>query len=88
MSQFPLIFADRILNISVTGPLVRLELATVQPPRQQGEQPTLVPAQTLVMPLEGFVASMGMLDGLMKKLLQDGVIKLNPPEAEAGKSVQ
>jgi len=76
------IYSDRIFNISVTGPIVRIELATVRPPQGQGQQSTILPAETLVMPLDGFIASFGMMDEIIKKLVADGVIKLQPPEKD------
>lgn len=78
------VFADRIRNIAVTGPLVRIELATLELPKAEGQQPQLVPAQTLVIPLEGFVASFGMLEAMMKKLLADGVLKQQAPVEALG----
>jgi hypothetical protein len=72
-------FADRIVNIAVTGPLVRLELGVMQPPMAEGQKPQLVPTEALVMPLEGLVASMGMLEALIKKLVADGVLRVQAP---------
>ena len=76
-------FVDTILNISVTGPLVRLELGTIAPiPNPESEQKIrATPTQTLVMPLEGFVRSFGMQESVVKKLLADGVLKAQPAEA-------
>lgn len=79
MSHHSQLFADRILNIAVTGALVRLELGTLQPPKAEGEKPQLTASQTLVMPLDGFVGSMGMLEKLMQQLVKDGVIKVQAP---------
>lgn len=78
------IFADRIINIAVTGPLVRIELGTMQPPRAEGQQAQLIPSQTLVMPLDGFVASIGMMEAVVKKLVADGVLKSRPAEPVTG----
>lgn len=74
MTVSPL-FADRIRNISITGPLIRIEFGVASLPATEGGKPELVAGPTLVLPLEGLVASMGMLDALMKKLLADGVLK-------------
>lgn len=79
MSATPTLFADRILNIAVTGPVVRLELGTLQIPKTEGENPQLTSSQTLVMPLDGFVGSMGMLEKLMQQLVKDAVIKVQAP---------
>ncbi|MBI5109552.1 MAG: hypothetical protein HZA62_12475 [Rhodocyclales bacterium] len=83
MSQPPASFADRITNIAVTGPLVRIELGVVVPPTREGDKPGLIPAQTLVMPLEGFVASLGMIEAIVKKLVADGVLKARPADGAA-----
>lgn len=75
------LFADRLSNIAITGPLVRIELATVQVPKAEDQQLQLIPSQTLIMPLDGFVASFGMMEAVMKQLVKDGVIKLQAPAA-------
>ena len=57
----PPLFADRLLNLTVTGPLLRLDLGTLKTPVVEGQKPQLQPSQTLVMPLDGFLASFGMI---------------------------
>jgi hypothetical protein len=73
-------FADTLLNIALTGNLVRLDFGTVVPvPNAEGKQELRATAtQQLVMPLEGFVRSFGMQEQLIKKLLADGVLKVQP----------
>lgn len=73
-------YADRVLNIAVTGNLIRLELGTLQTPTEEGQKPQLVTTQTLVMPMDGFLPSFGMMDAIVKKLVADGVIKLQAPQ--------
>ncbi|MDD2742792.1 MAG: hypothetical protein PHV02_10980 [Rhodocyclaceae bacterium] len=70
-------FADTIINLSMTGQLIRLELGTAVPvSNSEGKQEVRLKAtQTLVMPLEGFVRSFGMQEQLIKKLIADGVLK-------------
>ena len=80
MSNAPHIFADRLLNLAMTGPLLRIELGTMQAPAAEGQKPQLVPSQTLVMPLDGFLASFGMMEAMVKKLVADGVVKAQPQE--------
>lgn len=72
-------FADALINISLTGPLVRLEFAAAVPSAtQDGKQEAkLVPTQQLVMPLEGFIRSFGLQENVIKKLIADGVLKPN-----------
>lgn len=85
MSPTPHLYADRIVNVAVTGPLVRLELGALAVNPDDPAKPTLQPTQTVVMPMDGFLASFGLMESLMKKLLADGVIKPRPA-AEAGVS--
>ena len=60
-------FADTIINLSMTGRLIRLELGTAVPvANSEGKQEVrLNPTQTLVMPLEGLVRSFGMQEQLV-----------------------
>ncbi len=78
-------FADTILNISLTGPLVRIELgtlkATVGADGKQQLHPTLT--QELVMPLEGFVRAFSMQESVIKKLMADGVLTPKDPAPAA-----
>lgn len=78
MTQAAHTFADRVTHIAVTGNLIRIELGTLQAPAAQGQQAQLTASQTLVMPLEGFLPSFGMMETVVKKLVADGVIKLQP----------
>jgi hypothetical protein len=73
-------FADTILSINLTGPLVRIDLGTLAPvPGKDGKQELrATPTQQLVMPLEGFVRAFGMQESVIKKLLADGVLKASP----------
>lgn len=74
-------FADRIVNVAVTGPLIRIELAALQAPTAQGQNPQLMATNTLVMPLDGFVASYGLLEAVVKQLIDSGVLKAQAPAA-------
>lgn len=78
------LFADKILNVSVIGMLVRIDLGQLEPPEASGAQPRLVATQRLILPLDGFAASFGMLEAVMKKLVEDGLIQkrqVTPPPA-------
>lgn len=68
------LFSDHILNVAVTGNLVRIELGVLQRPANEGEKPQFAHTQTLVMPLDGFVNSFGMLETIMKKLIESGAV--------------
>ena len=45
---------------------------------RSGDKPSLQSTQTLVMPLDGFLQSFGMLEAVVKKLIADGVLKAKP----------
>ena len=73
-------FADTILNVAITGTLVRLELGTVVPVLGQDGKQELraTPTMQVVMPMEGFVRAFGIQEQLIKKLVADGVLKAEP----------
>ena len=70
-------YADTILNIGVTGALVRIDLATVTPVNGEDGKQELraVQTQQLVMPLDGFLKAFELQDGLIKKMLSEGMLK-------------
>lgn len=75
-------YADEIINLSLTGNLVRIELGavSVQKAGKEGKaESKLQPAQTLVMPLDGFVRSFR----LQEKLVQEMVKETNAKKAKA-----
>jgi hypothetical protein len=80
-------FADRLLNISVTGNLVRLELGIFQLPAPEGQAPQLSGTQTVVIPLDGFVPAFGMMESVVRQLVKYGVLKAQPPEERDPASV-
>ena len=70
------IFADAISAVHVTGNLVRLDLMTVQPQlKSKDGQPVVEVNQRIIMPLEGFVQSLGLQDNIVKQLIEAGVLK-------------
>lgn len=79
MISQPTHFADRIVNVSVTGSLIRLDLATLVAPAKDGDKPSLQSSQTLVMPLDGFLASFSMLEAMINKMVAEGMLK--PPQS-------
>jgi hypothetical protein len=79
-------FADTILNVVVTGNLVRFDFGTVTPaPTKDGKQEMrATPTVNMVMPIDGFVRAFGVQEQLIKKLVADGVLKAVPPQAGTG----
>lgn len=79
-------FADGIANISMTGVgLVRIEFGALAPAANEdgSQKMALVPTQQIVMPLEGFIRAFGTQEQVMKKLIDDGLIKRNDPPQPA-----
>lgn len=74
-------FADGIVSISITGPLVRIELGVATQTLSadgSSKEMRLAPAGQLVMPIDGFVRAFGTQEQAVKRLLADGVVKANP----------
>lgn len=83
-------FADGIINISLSGNgLVRLEFGSVAQPAPEAtdQQVVLTPTHQVVMPIDGFLRAFGTQEQVMKKLLEDGVIKRREDEENAAKTV-
>lgn len=70
------IFTDAITNIYVTGPLVRIELSEVDMvPKQAGDPAKLKVTRYVVMPMDAFANAVGLQQGLVDKLVKDGVLQ-------------
>lgn len=70
-------FADTIINITVTGTLVRIDLGTLVPiSSADGKQEIRATiTQQIVMPLDGFTRAFGAQESVIKRLIADGIIK-------------
>lgn len=86
MTRLSHLFTDRLVNLSVTGSLVRIEMGALLLPENKDQAPEFEPTQALVMPLDVFVNSFGMMDALMKKLVEDGVLKPRAANAPTSNS--
>ena len=81
------IFADGISAVHVTGDLVRIDLMTVQPQlKSKDGQPVVEVNQRIIMPLEGFVQSLGVQDNIVKQLIEAGVLKKDVQPASDSES--
>ena len=80
MSQHDLQYADRIINISITGTVARIEWGVLQAPANNGEQPTLARSQTTVIPIDGFVNAFSLMEQTMKKLVSSGLLSVRKPD--------
>lgn len=75
-------YADLIGNINVTGAMVRIDfLSRTTTPHQQQDTPQqevlFQTSHRLVLPLDGFLRSLGVQEQVRTKLIADGVIKID-----------
>lgn len=68
-------FADSVGNIQVFNQVVRIELLTANAPQQAGQQPVLMPAGHLIMPIDGLIKTYAALENTMRQLAEAGIIK-------------
>lgn len=77
------IYADAIGEITVTGPIVRIDLVSLSATqRDSANQPVPEFRQRVVMSIEGFANSYEVLQKAMNGLLEAGAIRRNVPEEE------
>lgn len=72
MASKQVIFSDRLVNISLQGGMVRIDLAVMAgTAKGKDDQPAvrLEATHQIVMPLEGFVAGVRMQEKLVKELI-------------------
>jgi hypothetical protein len=67
------LFADSVANVSVVNGIVRLELVASTLEGENNIKPS--PAGTLVLPLNGFINLHAQIDQIIKKMVEDGVLK-------------
>ena len=75
------VFADNIGGIAITGSVVRIDFVSLSPPPQDDarKQPKPVLRQRVVMPVEGFIQSFGVMARVMQQLEQKGLIRRADP---------
>ncbi len=76
-------FADTILNIAVTGPLIRIDFGTLVPDPADPEKKKLIATTTqqLVMPIEGFARAFSTQQRIIKMLVDSGILE-KPAKSE------
>jgi hypothetical protein len=68
------IFADTVAEVTVGSGVVRITLG-VQRQKSRDAKPELVPVSSINLPIDGFANSVVVLQGLVDKLVKDGVLK-------------
>lgn len=77
------IFVDVLGNLVVTGGVVRMEFMRVTGVEPETKKPKFELSHRVVLPLDGFLRSLALQEGLRKKLIEDGVIKVEARGEEA-----
>ena len=61
------VFVDTIESVTSASGVIKLNLVRTVEPTQEGEEPQIVPAGRLVMPLPGFVYAVSVIEGFLNK---------------------
>jgi hypothetical protein len=69
------LFADSVANVSIVNGIVRLELVASILEGENSIKSS--PAGTLVLPLNGFINLHAQIDKIIKKMVEDGILKPN-----------
>jgi hypothetical protein len=73
------IFADGISGIVLEGGVIRIDLMSIVPgPRSEDNKPQMAFRQRIIMPVEGFVNSYKIFQGIIGKMEQSGLITRQP----------
>ena len=77
------VFADGITNVTFTGGMVRIDLASVPAGPPEGkEPPPLEIHDRIVLTPQAFLRSMRLLDDIMKKMAAAGVYNAVPAQEQ------
>jgi hypothetical protein len=83
------LYSEGIGEVVITGSVVRLDLLTLSlEERDEKGQPKLVLRKRVVMPIDGFLRSFGVMTQAMRELEKRGVVRKveSPPETAGGAS--
>lgn len=81
------IFADKISEILLTGPLVRMDFVSLSATAKDAEgKPATEFRQRVVMPVDGFVQTFSLMSQLMAKLESQGLVTRAPAGAAPASS--
>lgn len=68
-------YIDGIGNVHVLNGMAHVDLVVVQPPIAEGQQPQVMVAQHLVLPLPNFVRMCAEMAGHLQRMEEKGLIK-------------
>ena len=74
------IFVDQIIDIAVTSGVVRIDMAALSPTERGPDgKPALQFRQRVVMPIDGFLKSEGIIQRMIDVLVTNGVVTRTAP---------
>jgi len=77
------LFADSVVEISLTGPLIRIDLASLSATEKGADgKPKNEFRQRVVMPVDGFVHAFSLMAQAMQQLEKQGLITRAPAPAQ------
>jgi hypothetical protein len=79
------VFSDEIMSIVVTGNVVRIDFGALGHVNAVNAHPVLEFRERVVMPLDGFLRSLGQVDAVIRDLVASGQIK--SPSASRGEQM-
>lgn len=68
------LFADTVAELTVASGVVRVTFG-VQHQKSRDAKPEMMPVASINLPIDGFANSVVILQGLVDKLVKDGVLK-------------
>ncbi len=78
------LFCDGISEITVTGPIVRLDMTSFSPTkRDKNGNPEPVIRQRVIMSIEAFANSVDLMKKALDGLVEAGALRRNAPETPA-----
>ena len=79
----PQIYADGFSNITFVNGMVRIDLASTPPgPTQGGSAPAAEVHHRIILTPRAFLQSMGMMQDLMNKLMEAGIVRRTDQEKD------
>lgn len=70
-------YFDTLVNVTITGPLIRLDFGLAQQSKTEDGKDTvrLSQIEQVVLPLDGFVRAFGLQQQVIQQLIKTGVLK-------------
>jgi hypothetical protein len=74
------LYCDGISEITVTGPIVRLDMMSLSPSKRDSNgKPEPVLRQRIIMPIEAFANSLDLMQKALDGLVEAGALRRNTP---------